>query len=117
MAFSFSDFVALVAPHTDAADAFGAELSTAEAARDGSGGDDAWGGRFDRMVVEFLSWEDEARGSWEGRTGEIVEGCFAGAQNTALLEALRVIYCEYAVLRGAGDVVFRMLRPPSQRRA
>lgn len=119
VAFQFSEFVALVAPHTDAADAadvFGPDLSTTVAARDGSS-NDSWGGRFDRMVVEFLTWEDEARGSWQGRTGEIVEGCFAGARNTELLEALRVIYCEYAVLRGAGDVVFRMLRPPSHRRA
>ena len=74
-----------------------------------------WGSRFDRMAHEFLTWE--ADNSWDGRRGEIVTGCFAGARNAALLCALRQVYCENAVLRSGGDVVFRMLRPPSHRRA
>ena len=74
-----------------------------------------WGSRFDRMAHEFLTWE--ADNSWDGRRGEVVAGCFAGARNAALLCALRQVYCENAVLRNGGDVVFRMLRPSSRRRA
>jgi hypothetical protein len=77
-----------------------------------------WSGRFDRMVGEFLSWEEsDSISSREGRQAEVVAGCFAGARNAALLEALRLIYCENQVLRGAGDAIFRMLRPPSRRQA
>ena len=80
------------------------------------GSDSSWGGRFDRMAHEFLTWE-AAGNSWDGRRGEVVAGCFAGARNAALLCALRQVYCENAVLRNGGDVVFRMLRPSSRRRA
>jgi len=41
-----------------------------------------------------------------------VTGCFAGARNEELVEAVRYVYVEDLVLRRASDVVFRMLRPP-----
>jgi len=149
VAYSFAEFVAVVAPHAanrdamrcslidaahEASDALDRQLSPAAASsaspRKGGvrGGTDGWGGRFDRMVAEFLLWEVEvARApaaaeevSPQGarsRTAEIVDGCFAGAHNAELLDALRLVYCENAVLRQCGDLVFRMLRPPSARRA
>ena len=61
--------------------------------------------------------QEEGEHCWDGRRGEVVAGCFAGARNAALLCALRQVYCENAVLRQGGDLVFRVLRPPSHRRA
>ena len=118
LAYSFSDFVQLVAP-TQRADVprlvySGAAAGSVKQAVAPAGG---WGGRFDRMAEEFLTWEDEASISWKGRTGEIVAGCFAGARSPAVVGALRLVYTENAVLRSAGDLIFRMLRPPSSRRA
>ena len=130
VSYSFCDFVLLVAPtqrasprladdEDDAAAPTGgvspvADLPTTAPERTESSG---WGGRFDRMADEFRSWEQEAEACWEGRTGEIVTGCFAGARSPEVVGALRLVYCENAVLRGAGDLVFRMLRPASKRRA
>lgn len=125
VSYSFCDFVLLVAPTQRASprladdDAVGggvspAELPTTAQERSESSG---WGGRFDRMADEFRSWEAEAEACWEGRTGEIVTGCFAGARSPEVVNALRLVYCENAVLRGAGDLIFRMLRPASKRRA
>lgn len=123
--FSFCDFVLLVAPtqraprladdDDDASACLGVDSSTPAA--EPRSEDYGWGGRFDRMAEEFRSWEAEAGPCWEGRTGEIVAGCFAGARSPEVVNALRLVYCENAVLRGAGDLVFRMLRPPSARRA
>jgi hypothetical protein len=119
LAYTFSDFVELVAPAQPAdvprlvySGAAAGSVKQAEAPVA-----DGWGGRFDRMAEEFLSWEDEASGAWKGRTGEIVAGCFAGARSPALVGALRLVYTDNAVLRSAGDLIFRMLRPPSSRRA
>lgn len=77
--------------------------------------------RFDGYVSELLAVSDavarvdeEGAGGplWEGRTGELVAGCVAGARNAALVDALRVVYCDNAILRRAGDLVFRaFLRP------
>ena len=81
---------------------------------------DGWSGRFDRMLTEFRSWESEAEGDgagWSGRSGEIAAGCFAGSRNEELVEALRLLYCDNVVMRGAGDVIFRMLRPRSRQQA
>jgi hypothetical protein len=72
----------------------------------------ARGGRFDGMLAEFLSWEATSTTSYSGRRAEIVTGCFAGARNEELVEAVRYVYVEDLVLRRASDVVFRMLRPP-----
>jgi hypothetical protein len=110
--FSFADFVKRVGP---AAAALPAADSYLQARHEGTG---SWDGRFERMLLEFVSWEDEvSSSSWQGRRGEIVAGCFAGARNDELVAALRLVYCENAVLRPAGDQLFRMLRPPSARRA
>ena len=141
VSYSFADFARLVGPHEmepwvnvagPASELLPHGALAAHAARSraaglvsasglelggegGSSSKSGWGGRFDRMAQEFLTWEAEQ--CWEGRKGEIVAGCFAGARNAALLSALRQVYCENAVLRSGGDVVFRMLRPPSRRRA
>ena len=119
---SFAEFVKLIAPTQGASGGLQgasvwaasvaehvATLQPARSARDESG----WGSRFDHMASEFLTWEDKAR--WEGRKGEVIAGGFAGVRNPELRAAVRAVYCESAVLRGAGDVVFRMLRPPSAR--
>ena len=126
-AITFTEFVSLVGPAqaTAAAAATAVAVSTASDVADPAasptaavaGSGDGWGGRFDRMAQEFGTWEAEGEAAWDGRRAEVIAGCFAGARNEALLEALRLVYCEYAVLRKAGDLVFRMLRPPSARRA
>ena len=116
LSYSFPDFVvrmgAEAAPMNDLVSS-GTPLSRADSTKH----DPSWEHRFERMRREFLTWEGEALNAWEGRTGEVVTGCFAGARNAELVEALRVVYCQNAVLRSAGDLVFRMMRPPSSRRA
>ena len=126
VSFSFHEFVLLVAPTKAAARCSPPRRGSMEhSSSQGASGLSAQGNallsgttstasasagrRFDGMVNEFLTWEREAS-SWDGRTGEIVMGCFAGASNTILLRALRLVYCENAVLRAACDAVFRMLR-------
>jgi len=125
---TFTDFVNLVGPEQAAtrarsaaatavvADVIAADVTVVEAVK-GDGHGDGWGGRFDRMARELGTWEGQGEAALDGRRAEMIAGCFAGARNQALLDALRLVYCEYAVLRKAGDLVFRMLRPPSARRA
>lgn len=106
LSLSFPEFVGVVAADAQTC------RDAAVALEPGEATSNACSRRFDRMADEFLSWEGAAaEGGYSGRQAEVVQGCFAGARNAALLDALRLIYVEYPVLRGAGDVIFRMLRP------
>lgn len=127
LAYTFADFVVRVAPTEEqdpALDSCALAASPPAAAptepRLGVNADEAVPAvdrskaeRFDGYVSELLSWEVAAKeGKWEGRTGELVAGCVAGARNAPLVDALRVVYCDNAILRKAGDLVFRaFLRP------
>merc|ERR1719263_207746 len=82
--------------------------------------------KYDAMTTTFLKWNeliapvtnniDEAfaspqlntKGRGEGRRLDVVRGCFAGASCPSVLAALRVIYCDYAPLRVAGDLIFAL---------
>ena len=88
--------------------------------------------RYDEMVSSFIQWkhllppaptyttaeknDDGDDGEGEGHTSiagesrrmEIVRGCFAGAELPKVVEALRVVYVDYAALRVAGDIIYKL---------
>jgi hypothetical protein len=70
--------------------------------------------RYDEMVHAFVEWEHllpppPVDGTTEGRRMEVVRGCFVGAKNPKVVEALRIVYCDFAALRIAGDVIFKLV--------
>ena len=44
----------------------------------------------------------------ESRRMEIVRGCFTGAELPKVVDALRVVYVDYAALRVAGDIIYKL---------
>ena len=87
--------------------------------------------RYDEMVSSFIQWKnllppapthtptgDDEEGVNEGgsviatamesRRMEIVRGCFAGAELPKVVDALRVVYVDYAALRVAGDIIYKL---------
>jgi hypothetical protein len=84
--------------------------------------------RYDEMVSSFIQWkhllppaptytasgnDDDDEGQHapvavEGRRMEIVRGCFAGAELPKVVDALRVVYVDYAALRVAGDIIYKL---------
>ena len=71
--------------------------------------------RFDGMVREFSSWDEDAAlveraRARNPRLAEVLDGCFAGARNPSVVRALRVIYEDYRALRMGGDLVFKLMR-------
>lgn len=69
--------------------------------------------RYDEMVSSFSSWEGmlppKLDQQEESRRMEIVRGCFVGAKNEYVLNALRIVYVDYAPLRFAGDIIFKLV--------
>lgn len=66
------------------------------------------GDRFDGMLVAFEEWEERMPPNGQGRTYDIVRGCFTGAKNPSIVEGLRIVYTDYYPLRLAGDFVFKI---------
>mmetsp|Transcript_14832 Transcript_14832/g.41082 ORF Transcript_14832/g.41082 Transcript_14832/m.41082 type:complete len:381 (-) Transcript_14832:92-1234(-) len=64
--------------------------------------------RYDEMLTIFDGWKQYAP-SGEGRRLDILRGCFVGAGNEHVVEALRVIYTEYSALRISGDWIFKIV--------
>lgn len=64
--------------------------------------------RYDDMLVQFAKWKPLIP-SGEGRRLEILKGCFTGSENPAVVEALRIIYVDYAALRLSGDWIFKVV--------
>jgi len=64
--------------------------------------------QFDKMLETFKLWEDKTPVG-EGRMLEVLHGCFDGAKNPAIVEALRIVYIDYSALRVAGDLVFKLV--------
>lgn len=70
--------------------------------------------RYDEMVASFITWEgllppvedDMNLGRRQARVMEVVRGCFKGAENRHVVDALRVLYTDYTPLRIAGDFIF-----------
>ncbi len=64
--------------------------------------------RYDDMLVQFGKWKPLIP-SGEGRRLDILRGCFTGSENPAVVEALRIIYVDYAALRLSGDWIFKVV--------
>eukprot|EP00581_Thalassiosira_minuscula_P003586 CAMPEP_0183748970 /NCGR_PEP_ID=MMETSP0737-20130205/68045_1 /TAXON_ID=385413 /ORGANISM="Thalassiosira miniscula, Strain CCMP1093" /LENGTH=446 /DNA_ID=CAMNT_0025984713 /DNA_START=172 /DNA_END=1512 /DNA_ORIENTATION=+ len=74
--------------------------------------------RFDEYVSTFKLWEqkflgndishDEAEAQLSRRM-EILRGCFFGARNAKVVAALKIVYMDYAALRLAGDLIFKLM--------
>jgi hypothetical protein len=64
---------------------------------------------YDDMLVAFQEWENLVP-EGQGRRLDVVRGCFVGAKNEAVVEALRVVYVDYAALRVAGDIIFKLVK-------
>jgi hypothetical protein len=37
---------------------------------------------------------------------DVIRGCFVGAENEAVVSALKIVYVDYSALRVAGDLIF-----------
>lgn len=64
--------------------------------------------KYDSMVVAFGEWEDLVP-EGDGRMIEVLRGCFAGAKNEKVLNALKIVYTDYSAIRIAGDLVFKLM--------
>jgi len=65
--------------------------------------------KYDSMVVAFGEWENLVP-EGDGRMIEVLRGCFAGAKNEKVLNALKIVYTDYSAIRIAGDLVFKLMR-------
>jgi hypothetical protein len=64
--------------------------------------------RYDEMVQSFKEWEDIVPNG-DGRMVEILRGCFSGARNQKVVDALRIVYVDYSALRLSGDLIFGLM--------
>jgi len=64
--------------------------------------------RYDEMVESFEEWESLVT-SGDGRMIQVLEGCFAGAKNEKIVNALKIVYMDYSALRVGGDLVFKLM--------
>lgn len=66
--------------------------------------------RYNEMVDIFKGWKTEVPGLWEksGRKWEVVKGCFVGAENQKVVDALRIVYVDYSPLRVAAEFILSL---------
>jgi hypothetical protein len=64
--------------------------------------------RYDEMLTQFMEWE-EIMPDGEGRRMDVVKGCFVGARNQPVVDALRIVYVDFSPLRVAGDIIFKLV--------
>lgn len=68
--------------------------------------------RYNEMVEIFKGWRKQVPWLWDkqhtGRKWEVVQGCFVGAENQKVVEALRIVYCDYAPLRMAAEFILSL---------
>jgi hypothetical protein len=65
--------------------------------------------KYDDMVAAFCSWRDRVPPASPGqpnRRMDVIRGCFVGAENEAVVSALKIVYVDYSALRVAGDLIF-----------
>lgn len=86
----------------DKMEAFSSEDSTADMRKM------KYSKRYDEMVNAFSEWEDLVP-SGDGRMIEVLTGCFYGAKNEEIVNALKIVYVDYAALRTAGDLIFKLM--------
>ena len=66
--------------------------------------------RYDEMIHAFAEWESQlVDTSGEGRQLDVLRGCFVGAKNEYVVEALRIVYVDYPPLRVAGNLIFKLM--------
>lgn len=67
--------------------------------------------RYDEMIDGFAEFEPTlvATSGETGRQLDILRGCFVGAKNQDVLEALRIVYVDYRPLRLAGNLIFKLM--------
>jgi hypothetical protein len=82
--------------------------------------------RYDEMVEIFRGWKGIVpKRKNPNRKWEVVQGCFVGAENQAVVDALRIVFVDYAALRVAAEVILSLAasllkvkavppRPPQQ---
>ena len=76
---------------------------------------DRYSKRFDAMCAEFDSWDSDDSASSKAesknpRLALVLEGCFAGAKNPPVVDALKILYVDFRPLRMAGDLIFKLMR-------
>jgi hypothetical protein len=64
--------------------------------------------RYDEMLTQFMEWE-EIMPDGDGRRMDVVKGCFVGARNQPVVDALRIVYVDFSPLRVAGDIIFKLV--------
>ena len=64
--------------------------------------------RYDEMLTAFQEWEDFIP-EGHGRRIDVVKGCFVGARNPPVVDALRIVYADFSPLRVAGDIIFKLV--------
>lgn len=74
--------------------------------------------RFNEYVSTFRIWEQkfiskdtstDGKEKLPSRRLDILRGCFVGARNAKVVAALKIVYMDYAALRLAGDLIFRLM--------
>lgn len=88
--------------------------------------------RFDEMVATFVEWEEALlddrgaagerggdsgdSGSERSRLERVLDGCFVGAREPAVVGALRIVYADFTALRVVGDLIFKVVREVVERK-
>lgn len=74
--------------------------------------------RFDDMCTEFDTWEDgdtlTRAQERNPRLSLVLEGCFEGAKNPPVVNALKILYVDFGPLRLAGNLIFKIMRKLAQ---
>lgn len=65
--------------------------------------------RYNEMVHQFIQWKNLMPQAGKSRILDVVRGCFVGAENPKVVEALRTVYVDYSTLRFAGDIIFKLV--------
>ena len=65
--------------------------------------------QYDNMVETFKDWEEYSP-TKEGAFNDVLRGCFVGARNPKVVNALKIVYIDYLGLRVAGDLVFKLMK-------
>lgn len=99
----------------------GSEVAEGKSKKDRA---DRYAKRFDGMCEEFDSWEDASSSDPDSgdssvmsraqernpRLALVLEGCFAGAKQPPVVDALKILYMDFLPLRMAGDLIFKLMR-------
>jgi hypothetical protein len=77
----------------------------------------AYSDRYEEMLDVFREWKHLVP-TGPGRRLDVLRGCFVGAQNDAIREALRIVYVDVTAMRMAGNTIFALMSAliPQQRR-